>query len=196
MTMTSSLCLASSSPRRRELLASIGVPITVCAIDIDETPGRDEGAQAYVVRLALEKARAGAKCASDNVVLGSDTAVVLDGQILGKPRDKAHGIAMLKALSGRRHQVMTAVAVVGPAGELQACVTTEVFMRHIDEGEIEAYWDTGEPCDKAGSYAIQGLASVFIERIEGSYSAVVGLPLFETAQLLGRQGISVWQRPR
>ncbi|MCE9665206.1 Maf-like protein [Halomonas sp. M5N1S17] len=190
---TAVLCLASASPRRRELLASIGVEVEVRPVDIDETPGDAESAAVYVARLARQKASAGARFSS-LPVLGSDTAVVCDGVILGKPDDRQHAAAMLRTLSGRRHRVMTAVAVSGPAGMLEACVTTEVVMRDIAEHEIAAYWDTGEPADKAGGYAIQGLAAVFIERIEGSHSAVVGLPLFETATLLTRQGVPLWNR--
>ncbi|RDB44505.1 septum formation inhibitor Maf [Halomonas sp. DQ26W] len=190
---TAALCLASASPRRRELLASIGVEVEVCPVDIDETPNGGERADAYVTRLARQKASAGAGLSS-LPVLGSDTAVVCDGVILGKPGDKQHAAAMLRALSGRTHQVLTAVAVSGPAGMLEVCVTTRVVMRTIAEHEIAAYWVTGEPLDKAGGYAIQGLAAIFIERIEGSHSAVVGLPLFETARLLSRQGVPLWNR--
>ncbi|MEE3216524.1 MAG: Maf family protein, partial [Pseudomonadota bacterium] len=128
----------------------------------------------------------------DRVTLGSDTAVVRDGQILGKPADAAEGFAMLRSLSGRDHQVMTAVAVTGPAGLLEVTVVTDVTMRMIEDAEIHAYWRSGEPQDKAGGYAIQGLAAVFVERIAGSHSAVVGLPLFETAALLRQQGVALW----
>ncbi|MGE4534065.1 Maf family protein [Halomonas sp.] len=186
------LCLASASPRRRELLASIGVPVMVRPVDIDETPHHGEAAEAYVIRLAREKARAGAGH-GELPTLGSDTAVVRDGEILGKPEDAAHAAAMLRSLSGREHRVLTAVAVSGPAGLLDACVTTRVAMREISDAEIAAYWASGEPADKAGGYAIQGLAAVFVERIAGSHSAVVGLPLFETAALLRRQGVPLWE---
>ncbi|ALM52939.1 Maf family protein [Halomonas huangheensis] len=186
------LRLASASPRRRELLASIGIKVVVSPVDIDETPQPEECAEDYVARLAIAKAEAGA--IGDGLpTLGSDTAVVCDGRILGKPRDEAHAFAMLKSLSARQHQVLTSVAVVGPQGTLETTVVTAVHMRAISNDEIRAYWHTGEPSDKAGGYAIQGLAAVFVERIEGSYSAVVGLPLYETAQLLARQGVAVWQ---
>lgn len=185
------LCLASASPRRRELLASIGVPLTVCPVDIDETPLPGESAEAYVTRLAREKALAGARLSS-LPTLGSDTAVVLDGAILGKPEGPAHAAAMLRSLAGREHRVLTAVAVTGPAGLLDACVATTVAMREISDDEIAAYWASGEPADKAGGYAIQGRAAVFVEHIAGSHSAVVGLPLFETAALLRRQGVALW----
>ncbi|NAW35199.1 Maf family protein [Halomonas alimentaria] len=185
------LCLASASPRRRELLASIGVPLTSCPVDIDETPLPGESAEAYVTRLAREKALAGARLSS-LPTLGSDTAVVLDGAILGKPEGPAHAAAMLRSLAGREHRVLTAVAVTGPAGLLDACVATTVAMREISDDEIAAYWASGEPADKAGGYAIQGRAAVFVEHIAGSHSAVVGLPLFETAALLRRQGVALW----
>ncbi|MDW5378617.1 Maf family protein [Halomonas sp. HP20-15] len=185
------LRLASASPRRRELLASIGIATEVAPVDIDETPHAGESADGYVLRLACDKALAGA-AGSTLPTLGSDTAVVLDGAILGKPRDREHACEMLTALSGRWHEVMTAVAVTGPQGLLQACVTTRVAMRPIAAAEIAAYWVTGEPADKAGGYAIQGRAAILVERIEGSHSAVVGLPLYETAQLLQRQGLALW----
>ncbi|MCH4561620.1 Maf family nucleotide pyrophosphatase [Halomonas sp. EGI 63088] len=189
--MTADLCLASVSPRRCELLASIGVRVEVCPVDVDETPRPGEAAVDYVTRLARAKALAGAR-RSPLPTLGADTAVVRDGAILGKPRDREHAAAMLRSLSGRDHQVLTAAAVTGPAGLLDVWVSTRVVMREIGEAEIDAYWATGEPADKAGGYAIQGLAAVFVERIEGSHSAVVGLPLFETAALLRRQGVPLW----
>ncbi|WP_319022798.1 MULTISPECIES: Maf family protein [unclassified Halomonas] len=185
------LCLASASPRRKALLESIGVAVEVRASHIDETPLKNESAHDYVERLAIAKARVYAG-ATSLAVLGSDTAVVLDGRVLGKPESAAHGREMLAALSCRTHQVMTGVAVIGPAGTLTEVVTTEVRMRAISDAEIARYWETGEPQDKAGGYAIQGLAAVFVEEIRGSHSAVVGLPLFETAALLSRQGVSVW----
>ncbi|MGQ7260243.1 Maf family protein [Vreelandella sp. V005] len=186
------LCLASASPRRRSLLASIGVPVTVHPCDIDETPLADEAPTAYVRRLAIAKAEAVAPL-TDLPTLGSDTAVVVDGRILGKPVDAKHGAEMLQLLSGRSHEVLTAVAVSGPEGMLSCCVATQVTMREIEAQEIAAYWCTGEPADKAGGYAIQGLASVFVKQIQGSYSAVVGLPLFETTHLLRQQGVPIWQ---
>lgn len=189
--MSATLRLASASPRRRELLASIGLEVEISPADIDETPRSGESAMAYVTRLARAKAKAGAMDSS-LPTLGSDTAVVLDGRILGKPGDRDHAREMLTALSGRAHEVLTAVAVSGPCGVFDVCVSTRVVMRTIDTAEIEAYWATGEPADKAGGYAIQGRAAIFVERIEGSYSAVVGLPLFETAELLQRQGVTPW----
>ncbi|MFI8745381.1 Maf family protein [Pseudomonas sp. NPDC077186] len=192
------LFLASASPRRRELLAQIAVPCVTQIAAIDENPLPDEPAAAYVERLAREKARAGLAALgepADAVVLGADTAVVLDGRILGKPADFAESRAMLQALSGRSHQVLTAVALAGGGREAARVVASEVTFRALSEGEIEAYWASGEPCDKAGSYGIQGLAAVFVSRLAGSYSAVVGLPLCETAELLGEFGIACWQLP-
>lgn len=191
------LFLASASPRRRELLAQIGVPCVRQIASIDETPLPAEPAAAYVERLARGKARAGLAALAgraDAVVLGADTAVVLDGGILGKPADFAEARAMLRALSGRSHQVLTAVALASPAREAARVVASEVSFRALGEAEIAAYWASGEPRDKAGGYGIQGLAAVFVRRIEGSYSAVVGLPLCETAELLGEFGIACWQK--
>lgn len=185
------LRLASASPRRRELLASIRVPVELCSVDVDETPLSDEIARDYVLRLARDKALAGS-LNSELPCLGADTAVVLDGTILGKPRDQAHAAEMLTALAGTHHQVLTAVAITGPAGLLSSCVTSRVTLRDISDAEIAAYWATGEPHDKAGGYAIQGLAAIFVADIQGSYSAVVGLPLYETAELLTRQGVPLW----
>ena len=192
------LFLASASPRRRELLAQIAVPCVTQIASIDETPLPDEPPAAYVERLARDKARAGLLALGgrdDAVVLGADTAVVLDGRILGKPADLNESRAMLQALSGRSHQVLTAVALVGGGREAARVVSSEVSFRPISEAEIEAYWASGEPCDKAGSYGIQGLAAVFVNQLQGSYSAVVGLPLCETAELLGEFGIACWQLP-
>lgn len=185
------LCLASASPRRRDLLASIGVTVSVIPSDVDETPKPGESAAAYVKRLAVAKALAAAP-KTLLPVLGSDTAVVVDGTILGKPVNADDAAAMLRQLSNRTHQVLTAVAVTGPKGVLCCCVTTDVKMRQVTAQEISDYWLTGEPADKAGGYAIQGLAAIFVEEIKGSHSAVVGLPLYETAQLLGQQGVPIW----
>ncbi|EJO94451.1 Maf-like protein [Ectopseudomonas mendocina DLHK] len=192
------LFLASASPRRRELLAQIAVPCVTQIASIDENPLPDEPAAAYVERLAREKARAGLTALggrANAVVLGADTAVVLDGRILGKPQDFADFKRMLRALAGRTHQVLTAVALVSSDREAAQVVASDVTFRALSEAEIEAYWASGEPCDKAGGYGIQGLAAVFVSRIEGSYSAVVGLPLCETAQLLADFGIPCWQMP-
>lgn len=190
------LYLASGSPRRRELLTQIGVPYTALSAEIDETPFTDERPDAYVERLARGKAQAGLASLStspDACVLGADTAVVLDGRILGKPVDADDACAMLTALSGREHEVLTAVAVANRQGCEALVVSSRVRFRVIQPQEIRAYWASGEPRDKAGSYAIQGLAAVFVEGLQGSYSAVVGLPLCETAELLSRFGIPCWQ---
>ena len=191
-----SLHLASASPRRRELLAQIGVPFVTLIASIDETALPGEPAERYVERLAREKALAGLAALgdpADAVVLGADTAVVLDGRILGKPADRAECLATLAALSGRENQVLTAVALASAQRIESRVVASRVRFRPLRAGEAEAYWATGEPCDKAGSYGIQGLAAVFVSQLEGSYSAVVGLPLCETAQLLGEFGIPCWQ---
>lgn len=192
----SPLFLASASPRRRELLAQIGVDFSLLNAPIDETPLPGELPGAYVERLALAKARAGLATLSPGqpaVVLGADTAVVLDGRILGKPVDQQDALAMLAGLSGREHQVLTAVALASASQARVVSVASQVRFRAISPTEARAYWASGEPQDKAGSYAIQGLAAIFVESLQGSYSAVVGLPLCETAQLLGEFGIPCWQ---
>lgn len=190
------LYLASGSPRRRELLTQIGVPFTPVSAPIDETPLPGESAEAYVERLAVAKAEAGlASLGSPALTLGADTAVVLDGRILGKPENREHALAMLAELSGRAHQVLTAVAVSDGQRCQSLCVASNVRFRAISPAEAERYWASGEPADKAGGYAIQGLGAVFVTGLEGSYSAVVGLPLSETAELLGQFGIACWQVP-
>lgn len=191
------LYLASASPRRRELLAQIGVPFVTRVQPIDETPLPAEAPAAYVERLALAKAQAVFATLQDRqgaVVLGSDTAVVLDGRILGKPVDREDALATLAALSGREHQVLTAVALVNDIRAEACVVTSTVRFKTLDRTQIEAYWATGEPRDKAGSYGIQGLAAVFVSQMQGSYSAVVGLPLCETAELLAQFAIPCWQQ--
>ena len=190
------LYLASGSPRRRELLTQIGVPFTTVGVDIDETPLDHETPSAYVERLARGKAEAGRRALSAGqpaCVLGADTAVVLEGRILGKPLDQADSLAMLLALSGRDHEVLTAIALLDGRRCESRVVRSRVRFRVITEQEALAYWASGEPRDKAGGYGIQGLGAVFVAGLEGSYSAVVGLPLCETAQLLGHFGIPCWQ---
>lgn len=194
----SRLYLASGSPRRRELLAQIGVPFSTLPSVIDETPLPNEAADAYVQRLAWAKAQAGlaALAAPDAaVVLGADTSVVLHGRILGKPESRADALAMLAALSGQTHEVLTAVALANSQRCEVRVVSSQVSFRPLSAAEIEAYWASGEPQDKAGSYAIQGLGAVFVADLHGSFSAVVGLPLCETAALLADFGIPCWQRP-
>ena len=183
------LYLASQSPRRAELLQQIGVDFLKLTVDVDETPLVQENAEQYVARVASEKARAGwtlLQQSNDMLlpVLGADTSVVLAGEIMGKPDSREHALAMLTKLSGQTHQVMTAVSLCYQQQELSALVITDVTFRKITAQELDNYWRTGEPEGKAGAYAIQGLAAVFVERIAGSYSAVVGLPLLETHQLL------------
>jgi septum formation protein len=190
------LVLASGSPRRRELLTQIGVPHAVLAVDIDESALPDEAPADLALRLAREKAQAGrTRDGGQRPVLGSDTIVVLDGQVFGKPRDAADAHRMLTALSGRAHQVMSAVALALPAGPVHDALSiTEVQMRAIEPAEIDAYWASGEPQGKAGAYAIQGMGAVFIHHIRGSYSGVMGLPLYETAALLQAAGYGVPSR--
>jgi len=191
-----SLYLASGSPRRRELLTQIGVAFTAIAADIDETPLDNETPSAYVERLARGKAEAGRRAlpaGADGCVLGADTAVVLDGRILGKPLDQADSLGMLMALSGRDHDVLTAIALLDGQRCESRVIGSRVRFRTITAQEALAYWASGEPQDKAGSYGIQGLGAVFVAGLEGSYSAVVGLPLCETAELLGHFGIPCWQ---
>ncbi|WKL54133.1 Maf family protein [Pseudomonas kielensis] len=193
------LYLASGSPRRRELLTQIGVPFTALSADIDETPLTDESPAAYVERLARGKAQAGyaalsaEQSAGPACVLGADTAVVLDGRILGKPQDQAEAQAMLLGLAGREHEVLTAIALLDGQRCESRVVRSLVRFRPIDQAEASAYWASGEPNDKAGGYGIQGLGAVFVSGLNGSYSAVVGLPLCETCELLGHFGIPCWQ---
>jgi septum formation protein len=187
------LVLASASPRRRELLWQIGVAHRVAIAAIDERPRPGEPAAECVLRLALAKARAIGEPRLP--VLGADTAVVLDGEMLGKPADRATALSMLARLSGRRHQVLTAVVLLSEQGNLSRLSDSEVEFRTLETAECARYWDSGEPRDKAGGYAIQGLGAVFVRRIDGSYSGVMGLPLFETAEMLDSAGIARWQSP-
>ena len=191
-----SLYLASGSARRRELLTQIGVPFTVVSAAIDETPLANETPVSYVERLARGKAAAGFAAlaqTSGACVLGVDTAVIVDGQIFGKPVDQADALAMLMALAGREHEVLTAIALTDGQRCETRCVSSRVGFREISVEEATTYWHSGEPQDKAGGYAIQGLGSVFVAGLNGSYSAVVGLPVCETAQLLDQFGIPCWQ---
>jgi septum formation protein len=192
-----SLYLASASPRRHELLEQIGVRHTVRPVDVDESRQPGEPAADYVLRLAREKAAAGWArfgAAERCPVLAADTAVVLDEAILGKPRDRQDALAMLEQLSGRTHGVLTAVAIASATGTALRLNSSRVTFRLLEPGEAGRYWDTGEASDKAGAYAVQGRAATFIERLEGSFSGVMGLPLFETAQLLAEAGIPLWNR--
>jgi len=205
------LVLASGSPRRRELLSQLGYEFSVLVTDVEECKHTQETAEEYVKRLSLDKALAALSLLTTNpsekqhvapssdtvvvssdaisldseiVVLGSDTVVVSQGQVLEKPADFSDSKRMLTQLANGRHQVMTAVSVVSKEKQKTEIVITDVWFKPLSEKEIEQYWQTGEPCDKAGSYGIQGLGGRFVTRIEGSYYAVVGLPLFETDQLL------------
>ena len=187
--------LASGSPRRRELLQQIGVPFRLVGTSVDESVRPDESAPAYVVRLAAAKADAGwetNRTAIEAPVLAADTAVVLDGRILGKPADRQDAEAMLHQLSGRTHEVLTAIALRTAAGLESRISRSQVTFRSITHTEAQSYWKTGEPQDKAGAYAIQGLAAIFIADLRGSFSGVMGLPLFETAELLRNAGVPDW----
>jgi len=186
------LRLASASPRRRQLLELIGVPHLVTPADIDETPRADEGGSNYVLRLAREKAVAVRAIHADLPVLAADTTVHVDGHILEKPVDAADCIRMLTLLSGRTHQVFTGVCVAGTAPPALLVATSEVTFRKISPDEMRTYWATGEPRGKAGAYAIQGFGAVFVSNIAGSYTGVMGLPLFETAAALRTHGVAVW----
>jgi septum formation protein len=191
--MTVSIILASASPRRQELLDQIKVHYKIYPVDLDETPLFNEAPLAYVQRMAAEKSLACVARIGDKLpVLAVDTAVILDSLIMGKPKDQADALAMLRRLSGKTHQVYSAVSLRGRE-HYQAVSMTEVTFRPLTEREMVAYWQTGEPRDKAGGYAIQGIGGIFVESIKGSFSGVVGLPLFETAQLLSQQGIEFFK---
>lgn len=195
MTAPVDFILASGSPRRRELLEQIGACFAVAPVDIAEHSLDSEPPRDYVIRLALEKAQTGyARQKEPRLpVLGSDTAVVLGNQIYGKPANEAEAIEILMSLSGRSHTVMSGVAMVDGERQSVCLVETEVHFRELTEQQCRQYWATGEPADKAGGYGIQGLAAVFVDRISGSYSNVVGLPLAETVDLLSEFGIRVWK---
>ena len=189
------VCLASVSPRRRELLAQIGVPYKVVGAHIDETAHPGEMPRDYVMRMARQKALAVRDRGEPLPVLAADTTVVLDDVIYGKPRDRDEGVAMLQRFSDRVHEVMTAVAIADAGGVALRLNVSSVRFRKLTPEECNAYWETGEPHDKAGGYAVQGAAAVFIESLSGSYSGVMGLPLFETAELLRGAGVGIWRRP-
>ena len=190
------LLLASGSSRRRELLEQIGVHYHCASMDIDETVLENEAPDDYVLRLARDKAQAGLEVEPESVVLAADTSVVVDGHILGKPDNAQDAQAMLRQVSGKAHQVLTAIAVAkriqGKVKMVAQVVTTQVFFSELTDQQILQYIKTGEPMDKAGAYGIQGKAALFVERIEGSYSNVVGLPLAETGKLLHDFDVPVW----
>ena len=199
MTVEINLYLASQSPRRSELLSQIGFSFSVLAVDVDETVKENENPQDYVIRLAKDKAKSGwfsAKHEYEKVVLGSDTAVVINGKILGKPENREDAIRMLSLLSGNTHQVMSAVALAikgenSTEPELRSVISvSDVTFKTLSSLEIEQYWQTGECSDKAGAYAIQGIAAAFVTHLSGSYSGVMGLPLYETVEILHQAGIS------
>jgi septum formation protein len=183
--------LASASPRRRQLLRQLGLRFESVAAEVDETLEVGETAEDYVLRLARRKAETAAGRLGDPraPVLAADTAVVVEGAILGKPGDRTEALGMLARLSGRRHQVLSAVALWAAGKVYTAVSASSVTFRKVSVPEAEAYWRSGEPLDKAGGYAIQGRGALFIERLEGSYSGVMGLPLYETAQLLQQAGV-------
>jgi septum formation protein len=187
------IILASTSPRRRELLEQIGVPYRARAVQVDETPRPGESPEQYVQRVAAEKSLQGVELCGDRLpVLGADTEVELDGEVLGKPRDFAHGAELLGRLSGRDHRVLSAVSLRwGSHHHGRALSVSVVTFRAIHAEEIAAYWASGEPADKAGGYAIQGLGAAFIKHLAGSFSGVMGLPLYETAELLRHVGVDV-----
>lgn len=183
------LCLGSASPRRAELLKQIGVNFEVCVANIDESIHENENAADYVLRMAIDKARRVRQKNQGTTldglpVLAADTAVVLGDWIMGKPTDREQGVEMLTALSGRTHEVLTSVSLLHAEKQVSRLSRSEVTFSTLSEADINRYWETGEPLDKAGAYAIQGKAAVFIELLKGSYSGVMGLPLFEVGHLL------------
>lgn len=191
--MTARIILASASPRRRELLDQIKVRYDVYPVNIDETPRPGETPLDYVLRMAAEKSSVCIRRLGYSLpVLAADTAVVMGTRIIGKPQGRDDAVAMLTLLSGKTHQVYSAISLRGNEHD-QAVSITDVTFKQLTEREIMAFWQSGEPLDKAGGYAIQGMGSIFVESIKGSFSGVVGLPLFETAQLLSKQGIELFQ---
>lgn len=184
------LVLASASPRRRDLMRQIGLIFDVQPVDIDEIQVPGEAPDLYVLRMARDKALQCQALAGngESLVLGADTVVVLDGRIMGKPAARDDAASMLRCLSGREHQVMTAVALAGPNAVRERVMTTRVAFRPIKDAEIKAYMDTGEPFDKAGAYGIQGRGGIFVTSLHGSYSAVAGIDLEATADLLAQAG--------
>lgn len=183
--------LASRSPRRAELLTRIGVRFVLVPAETDESRRPGEPADDYVTRVALDKARAGrlAVGRDPRPILGADTAVVVEDQVLGKPSDRDDFVRMMRLLSGRTHRVLTAVALIADGVERSVLNASRVTFRPLDADEIGRYWASGEPHDKAGGYAIQGYGALFVAALEGSYSGVMGLPLFETGQLLAASRI-------
>ena len=198
--------LASQSPRRRTLIEQLGIPYQTISVEVDELHQAGELPADFVARLASEKAQAGWQLVAEQAipVVGADTCIVLDQQIVGKPENKRQGIELLKRYSGNTHQVVTGVAMVGPGSRVRGAPIVQqvrvsaslVTFRVVTDRECEQYWQTGEPEGKAGGYAIQGKAAVFIEKIEGSYSGVMGLPLFEFSELISEFGIQLFDTSR
>ena len=193
--MSISLILASASPRRTALLDQMGLSHRQFPVDIDESPLADESPEAMVMRLAEQKAatawqRLSAAGETDMVVLASDTLIAFNGKPLGKPADREDCFTMLRSLSDNEHEVLTAISVKGEQGSKTQCICTKVQFAPVSDDDIAAYWDTGEPADKAGSYAIQGIGGQFVRSVSGSVSSVIGLPLYETRCLLKEFGIS------
>lgn len=193
MSNMSQIILASASPRRAELLDQVGISYEIQSVDINEDPMPNESAEDLVKRLAIEKSQAVKNV--NKPVLGSDTLGLIDDHLLVKPVDLEHSIKMLSVMSGNWHEILSAVAVTYKGNTTVSLNRNRVLFREISKDEMIRYWETGEPQDKAGSYAVQGIAAMFIERIEGSYSGIMGLPLFETIQLLKDLGISNLNRP-
>ncbi len=192
------IILASASPRRRELLDQINIKAIVQAVDIDESQKQDEPVNEFVERLAMEKAQRGFDTIINEdalPVLGSDTIVEIDGVILGKPENRQHAKEMLLQLSGKKHKVHTSVAIVTKDRSIIATSSSQVHFKSLDLQEIESYLASAEADDKAGAYAIQGIAAQFVKNINGSYSGVMGLPLYETVELLKQCGIAPLDRP-
>ncbi len=187
--------LASSSPRRQEILTAMGLRFTAAGVDIDETRHDGEPVADMVVRLAIAKAAAARENLDPSLpIIGADTAVAIGDQVLGKPGSQDEAVQMLAALSGRTHTVLTGVALDCAGVVRTATSLTEVRFREISPDEAQSYWQSGEPLDKAGAYAVQGIAGIFVEELSGSYSGVVGLPVFETAALLADAGLEVLAR--
>jgi len=193
MSSSPQLHLASTSPRRRDILLSLGIEFEIVKVETDESQHKGESAEDLVLRLAIAKAEA---ATGAEYVLGSDTVVVLDDRVLGKPKDADDAVDMLLALSGRSHSVLTGVALKTPNGTQEVLSKTDVWFREIDRDEALRYWHSGEPADKAGSYGIQGLGGMFVEAINGSHSGVMGLPVFETVKLLKSAGFEVLSKKK
>ena len=188
------LQLASKSPRRREILDQIGVSYKVVPVTIDESAKINESPNKLVTRLAQEKARTGFDASPVAATLGSDTIVVFEGEVFGKPKDANDSYRMLSLLSGAEHQVLSAVSLYDGKVQSSALSCSKVRFRNLGDDEIRRYWLTGEPQDKAGSYAIQGKGAVFVSSLQGTYSGVMGLPILETSQLLQQFNVCVWQK--